>query len=128
MKRTSYFLLAAIILFSACQQSFKKGEEGLEYKIISGSKGEPIKYGEFMQIDIVQVYSDGKKDSTLSDTRTSSGAIIQPLDSINTPKEYFNILKQLKKGDSLVIRILSDSIMQKNPVGLPPCRRRGRYL
>ncbi|MBN8835351.1 MAG: hypothetical protein ABS68_11710 [Niastella sp. SCN 39-18] len=128
MKRTSCFLLAAVLLFSACQQSFKKGEQGLEYKIISGSKGEPIKYGEFMQMEIAQIYSNGKKDSILSDTRTSSGAIIQPLDSINTPKEYFNILKQLKNGDSLVIRILSDSIMQKNPMGLPPFMKKGHYL
>ena len=40
MKKVSLVVLTAAVLFSACKESFKKGENGLEYKIISSGSGE----------------------------------------------------------------------------------------
>src|SRR5215212_6153732 len=127
MRKISYVCLLAIVGLSACQESFKKGDEGLEYKIISSGKGDVIKYGSFMQIHISQFYNTGKTDSLLTDTRETA-PIIEKLDSTTTPPAYFKILKQLKKGDSLVIRVLSDSAFKRSPENMPPFIRKGHYL
>lgn len=127
MRKISYLFILAVIGLSACKESFKKGDEGLEYKIISDGKGELIKYGNFIQIHISQFYNTGKKDSLLTDTRQNI-PIIELLDSLTTPPAYFKILKQLRKGDSLVIRVLSDSAFKKSPENMPPFIKKGHYL
>lgn len=127
MRKNAYLLILAVIGFSACKESFKKGDEGLEYKIISDGDGEVIKYGNFMQIHISQFYNTGKKDSLLTDTRQSA-PIVELLDSLSTPPAYFKILRQLKTGDSLVIRVLSDSAFKKSPESMPPFIKKGHYL
>ena len=53
MRKISLFTLA-VILLAACQQNFKKGDKGLEYKIISNGKGPKIKVGQFMKLQIAQ--------------------------------------------------------------------------
>ncbi|MEX0636715.1 MAG: FKBP-type peptidyl-prolyl cis-trans isomerase [Ferruginibacter sp.] len=130
MKKVSLVSLAAVVLFSACKESFKKGDNGLEYKIISSGSGEKIQYGNFMELNIASYYSMGNnKDSLLSDTRTSpQGAAFEVLDSANMPKEYFKVLSQLKKGDSVEFRILVDSAFKGNPQGIPPMFKKGHYL
>jgi len=79
-----------------------------------------------MQIHIKQVYA-GTKDTVLMDTRDYMSRI-QMLDSVSTPSAYFKILKQMKKGDSLVIRLLTDTVFNdpKNP--MPPFMKKGKYL
>ncbi|MFZ1528191.1 MAG: FKBP-type peptidyl-prolyl cis-trans isomerase [Ferruginibacter sp.] len=128
MRKISFLLMAAVMLLSACKEAFKKGKDGLEYKVISGSGGAELKPGNFMQLHIGQYYNDGKKDSLLSDTRNEQGPMIQPFDSLGMPPAYFAIMKNLKKGDSLVIRLLTDSLMKKNPMGMPPFVKKGQYL
>ncbi|MDB5201128.1 MAG: Peptidylprolyl isomerase [Ferruginibacter sp.] len=128
MRKVSYLLLLAVVAFSACQESFKKGEEGLEYKIISKDKNAAkIEYGNFMQIHISQFYNDGKKDSLLSDSRTTMPGF-EVLDSMSVPPAYFKILSQVRKGDSVVIRVMTDSAFKKNPQGIPPPFMKGHYL
>jgi FKBP-type peptidyl-prolyl cis-trans isomerase len=53
-----------------------------------------------------------------------------PLDSASTPLQYFKILKQLKKGDSLVIRELTDTAYKvPNPDNpMPPFMKKGKYI
>jgi FKBP-type peptidyl-prolyl cis-trans isomerase len=129
MRKVSLVLSIAVLALSACTESFKKGEEGLEYKIISSGKGETVKYGNFMHMEVAQFYNDGKKDSLLSDTRTSpQGPAFEMLDSSNIPSAYFKVLNQLKKGDSLILRILVDSAFKKSPEGIPPFFKKGHYL
>ncbi len=129
MRKVSLVLALAIFALSACKESFKKGDEGIEYKIISSGNGEKVAYGQFMQMEIAQLYNDGKKDSLISDTRTSpQGPAFEVLDSANMPPAYFKILGQLKKGDSLVIRIMVDSAFKNAPQGIPAFFKKGNYL
>ncbi|MEI8052895.1 MAG: FKBP-type peptidyl-prolyl cis-trans isomerase [Bacteroidota bacterium] len=127
MRKLSY-LLTAVILFSACQQNFKKGEKGLEYKIISSGSGAKIKVGDFMQMQICQYLNDGKRDSLLNDTRANGGPIIEPFDANSVPPEYYKILSQLKNGDSAVIRLIVDSMFAKNPGTMPPFIKKGYHF
>ncbi len=128
MRKISFLLMAVVLLLSACKEAFKKGKDGLEYKIISGKGGADLKPGNFMQMHIGQYYNNGKKDSLLSDTRNEQGPMIQPFDSLGMPPAYYAIMKGMKKGDSLVIRLITDSLMKKNPMGMPPFVKKGQYL
>jgi FKBP-type peptidyl-prolyl cis-trans isomerase FkpA len=129
MRKISYVSLVAVLMLAACKQDFKKGEMGLEYKIISGSgSGPQIKTGEFMQIQLCQMYNNGKVDSIMNDTRTTSGPVIETLDSASMPPAYFKILSQIRKNDSLVIRVLTDSAFKDNIAQMPPFFQKGHYL
>jgi len=126
MKQFIYLPAICILALTACTGSFKKGDNGLEYKIISSGNGNTIGYGNFMQIHIKQVYA-GTKDTVLMDTRDYMSRI-QVLDSMSTPLAYFKILKQLKKGDSLVIRLLTDTVFKDPKNVMPPFMKKGKFL
>lgn len=54
--------------------------------------------------------------------------MFEKLDSTTTPKAYYNMLKQLRKGDSLVIRIMTDSVFKDPAQPMPPFFTKGNYL
>jgi FKBP-type peptidyl-prolyl cis-trans isomerase FkpA len=128
MKQFIYLSAICILALSACKDSsFKKGDKGLEYKIISNGSGKTIGYGNFMQIHIKQVYA-GTKDTVLLDSRETMPRI-QLLDSMSTPLPYFKILRQMRKGDSLIIRLLTDTVFKDGKAGeMPPFMKKGKYL
>ncbi len=129
MRKVSLVAALALFALSACKESFKKGEKGLEYKIIADGSGDKIQLGDFMQLEIGQYYNNGKKDSLMSDSRTSpQGPMIQALDTLSIPSEFSSILKQMRKGDSVVIRVLTDSIFKDMPQAMPPAFKKGHYL
>ncbi|MEQ1553783.1 MAG: FKBP-type peptidyl-prolyl cis-trans isomerase [Ferruginibacter sp.] len=122
MRKISFLLLATAIAFSSCQEKYKKGEEGMEYKIISSGKGDLLKTGEFMELHFTTILSgNGKKDSVLNNTREQGAPQIMPFDSASLPPAYFKLFKQMKKGDSLTTRTSVDSLFKKQPEGqMPP--------
>lgn len=126
MKQFIYLPAVCLIALSACTGSFKKGDIGLEYKIISSGSGKTIGYGNFMQIHIKRVYA-GAKDTVLMDTRDYISQI-QPMDSATMPLAYFKIMKQMKKGDSLIIRMLTDTIFKDPANQMPPFMKKGKYV
>jgi FKBP-type peptidyl-prolyl cis-trans isomerase FkpA len=132
MRKIAYLFLATAVVFSACKDaSFKKGEEGMEYKIIADGKGDLLKQGEFMEIQFTSMISGaGRKDSVLNSSRDQGGAQIMPFDSTNLPPAYFKIFKQLKKGDSVATRTSTDSIIKKQPQGqeLPAFIKKGMFI
>ena len=65
MRKISSVLLMAVFALSACKESFKKGDDGIEYKIIKDGKGETVAYGDYMQMNMTQYYQTGTKDSVL---------------------------------------------------------------
>lgn len=129
MKKVSSVLLMFVILFAACKNAtFKKGLDDLEYKIITDGSGQKAKYGDFMQIHFATYYNNGKTDSLLSNSRDAGAPAIELLDSVATPPAYYQILNQMRKGDSLIIRILTDSAYKKSPDQRPPFLKKGHYL
>ena len=126
MKQFFYLSAICMLALPACTGSFKKGEGGLEYKIISSGSGKTVAYGNFIQIHIKQVYG-GTKDTVLMDTHDYMSRI-QLLDTVNTPMAYYKILKQMKRGDSLVIRLLTDTVFKDPKNQMPPFMKKGKYL
>ncbi len=128
LRKTSLILFTGL-LFASCSQDFERGEKGLEYKIISDGKGATIKNGNFMQMHIAQIIQlKNGKDSVLSDTRTGLGPAFDLFDSSNVPPEYYKIVKKLRKGDSLTIRILNDTLMNRNKGNMPAFFTKGKYF
>src|SRR5438128_925728 len=107
MRKTFGLLLIMVTAFIGCKEPFKKTDHGLEYRIISEGKGNTVKYGDFIQIQVAEYYETGKKDSLMSDSRTV-GPQLEWIDTSSTPITYYNIFKQMRKGDSLILRTLSD--------------------
>ena len=122
MKQFIYLSAICMLALSACTGSFKKGDNGLEYKLISSGSGKTIGYGNYMQIHIKQVYA-GTKDTVMMDTHDYMPRI-QIMDSVGTPLSYFKILSQMKKGDSLIIRLLTDSAFKDAQKEMPPFIKR----
>lgn len=128
MRKISSLLLLAVVIFSACNQAtFKKGKDNLEYKIIADGSGPKVKDNDYMQLDFATYYNTGKKDSLLNDSRKSGMPAIEMLNVKSTPPAYFDVLKQLRKGDSVAFRILTDSVY-KGQQQMPPFFKKGHYL
>jgi FKBP-type peptidyl-prolyl cis-trans isomerase len=126
MKQFIYLSAICILALSACTGSFKKGDNGIEYKLITSGSGKTLGYGNYFQIHMKQVYS-GTKDTILSDSRDYMSRI-QIFDSVSIPLAYFKILKQMKKGDSLVIRMLTDTVFKDPKNVMPDFMKKGKYL
>ena len=106
MKKFFYLSVFCVLALGACTGAFTKTKDGIEYKIISKGEGKTVGYGNYIQMHIEQSYNDGKKDSLISDTRTSpQGPAFEVLDSANMPPAYFKILSQLKKLENLPSQI-----------------------
>ncbi len=120
-------IFALALAFASCQQSFEKGEEGLEYRIISSGKGDKVSNGDFLEMHIARFYRTGRTDSSIHDTRNTMPAT-ELFDSASLPKPFYNIIGQMKVGDSVIIRILSDSMFKSDPGGMPDFIKKGHYL
>ncbi|MEO6732739.1 MAG: FKBP-type peptidyl-prolyl cis-trans isomerase [Ferruginibacter sp.] len=125
MKHFFYLLAVTSLLFASCTKPFKKTEGGLEYKIISDGKGKTLQNGNFFEIQFDQVYSGAGKDTILFDSRTVSNQIVT-MDSAAIPPVYFKIFNQSRKGDSIVVKQLTDSIMKGG--NTPPFMKKGAYI
>lgn len=106
--------MAGTIAFASCKEQWKKGGDGIEYKVIKEGKGDTIKTGQYLEILVTSAWNNGKKDSVLNADEGTIPVIV-PLDSTKVGASYFKIFKQLKKGDSLVTRIISDSAYKTAP-------------
>jgi FKBP-type peptidyl-prolyl cis-trans isomerase FkpA len=129
MKKISSLLLLAVVAFSACKESYKKGEDGMEYKIITSGKGDVVKIGQFMELHFTNVLSgSGRKDSILMSTRDQGAPQIVPFDSAQLPPAYFKLFKQMRSGDSISTKTSVDSLIKKNPEAVPPFMKKGMFV
>ena len=123
MNRT-FYLLAFVALFAAgCSDTgYKKSMNGLEYKIMKGNGGQPIKIGNTVKFTVIGFY----RDSALVTGYDTIPQLLS-IDSNNLPAAYIKIFTEAKTGDSIVTRIMVDSVMKQNPQ-LPPFAKTGQYF
>ena len=127
MKQSIFLTAICALVMSSCSVDYKKGDNGLEYKIISGGGGKKLAYGNFLQMHITQSYKGNKTDTLLGDSREYMPRI-EPFDSATTPPAYLKILKGVQKGDSVVIRLLVDSAYKNSSQPIPPFMKKGGYI
>ncbi|QNA46364.1 FKBP-type peptidyl-prolyl cis-trans isomerase [Lacibacter sediminis] len=122
-------LLAVTVLASCGGGSFKKTKGGLLYKIIPGSKGKKVSAGKFFELQFGETrYKGSDKDTLLSDP-ANVGSQIVPFDSATLPPDYYAIFAAMSKGDSVIIRQSTDSIIkQSQGQGLPPFIKKGAFI
>lgn len=127
MKQFIYLFAVATVLLASCTGgAFKKSEKGMEYKIISNGTGKTIQNGNFFEIQVEQTYKDKGFDTVLYDSRKLANQIIS-LDSAQMPPAYYKIFSLLKKGDSVVVKQLVDSVMKEGS-NTPPFMKKGGSL
>ena len=111
MRKFSFLFFIAAMSLTACKQDFKKGDKGLEYKIISEGSGTKAKYGNFLRMQIRESFTNGKTDTLIFDSRNSTPNIFS-IDSMQLPSSYVEIFSQSRKGDSIVFRTALDSLIK----------------
>ena len=126
MKHSFYFAAIAALLLASCTQPFKKSEGGMEYKIISDGKGSVIKAGNFFEIAFDQTYKGTNKDTVLFSSKEFSNQIVG-LDSAALPPVYYKIFNQIRLGDSIVVKQVTDSLMKQGGQ-LPPFIKKGGHI
>jgi FKBP-type peptidyl-prolyl cis-trans isomerase FkpA len=129
MKKAFFFLLLAsstLILNAQTNEQFTKGQNGIEYYIYPSGNAQAVKYGNFIQMHYLQIYK-GAKDSVLYDSKDYSSPI-QPVDSVTMPSYYYNILSKVHNGDSLVMRVLVDSIYKAVQQPVPDFFDKDKYI
>lgn len=127
MKYISYLTLAATVLIATSCNSFKKEKEGISYKIISDGKGKKLEPGKFFQVQYDQTYKDSKIDTVLASSENFGDQFAQ-LDSTSIPPVYFRIFCNARKGDSLVIKQSTDSIIKAANGQIPPFIKKGQFI
>lgn len=122
MNKSLCLAALSIILAVGCTDlRFKKTKTGLEYKVISDNGGNDIKYGNAIQFKAYSYYND----SLLSTPYDSVPQVIE-IDSTKLPAEYITIFKSAKKGDSIITRMSTDTILKFSQ--LPPFAKKGQFL
>jgi FKBP-type peptidyl-prolyl cis-trans isomerase FkpA len=125
MKKVFFVLSSITFLCSSCLHSFKKSTGGLEYKIFSDGTGQKIEKGNFFEIRFDLQYKDSQKDTTLQSSK-DYGDQIGVMDSMSIPPAYYKIFSQLRNTDSVIIRILTDSVIKTGQA--PPFFKKGEYI
>ncbi len=131
MQKVSLLILAAAVIIgsTSCKNAgFQRAKGGVWYKIIKGSSdtGSYAMAGTILKFEYTTRYKDQTKDTLL---RTTIGAmpVYQPMDSQRLPSPFFGIFSKLKAGDSLVMKMLTDSVF-KTGQPMPPIFKKGEYI
>ncbi len=125
MKKAIGFVASACLLgmvYSCGDSAYTKTKSGMEYKIISNSKDTVASYGDILKVHITRKYKDSVTQQTYDKL-----PLYQALDSMQLG-EYFAIFSKLKKGDSAVARILTDSVFKDGMGMMPKEFKKGEYL
>jgi FKBP-type peptidyl-prolyl cis-trans isomerase FkpA len=115
-------ILALFTAFAAKAQEpgFTKTPSGVTYKIISANGTRAIGYGNFIEFSFLQTYGD----SVLASSEDFANQMAM-LDSVNIPADIYTIFSQCKVGDSVILKVSTDSIFKQ---GMPPYVKPGRYI
>jgi FKBP-type peptidyl-prolyl cis-trans isomerase FkpA len=123
------FVAAAALVASCGGGSYKKTKGGILYQIAGKGSGDVIKNGGFFEIQICEtVDKTGKKDTLLSDPNNVPPNQVVPMDSATLPPDYYAIFKQVRKGDSIIIRQSTDSIIKSSMGNVAPFIKKGGFI
>lgn len=108
MQKRILFLFMAAVMLASCSSNYKKTKSGLLYKIFSDGKGPVVKRGQVIKLNFKQTL----RDSVLQETYTSMPgyALVDSIGPVYNAAELFPLLR---KGDSLIVVLLGDSIIKK---------------
>ncbi len=110
-------IVSVILLAIACTNNngLKKTKSGVLYKIMSDGKGDLVKNGQFLKLNLVQKI----KDSVIYASAGSMPAYVR-VDSAQPSYSVSEVFGLLRKGDSAVVILLGDSIAKISGKPLPP--------
>lgn len=120
MKKVFYLAVLTAIVLTGCTAPFKKMKDGsgAEYKMIVNKDGKKAVKGDVFQLNITAKY----KDSVLFSTAESSQPRFIPYDTAQLP-DFF---KTVHEGDSLIIRISTDTLFKKGQS--QPFMKKGQFI
>lgn len=122
MKKSVLFLSAAVVLLAASCQNFKKGDGGLEYKIVDDVAKEKATAGDFLSVDM-KITSD-KNDSLITSTYDIELPQIVNIAPDSVPGsykgDYNSMFRMLGEGDSAVFKLNMDTMAAKTGQPKPP--------
>ncbi len=128
MKKTTYMLLwIAGMVGISCNNNmgYKKTKSGILYKMVITGKDSVAKEGNILKIQYTQKINDSLLGSSYG-RMPAYAKIKQVADDAYSPEEVF---KFLRKGDSVLVVQMVDSLMKKLPPGsLPPFMKKGDKL
>ncbi len=122
MRKFSYLLLTAVVAFSACKESFKKAKDGTQYQIIPATGGKLVTTGNIMELNILVKY----KDSVLFNSVETGMPQFAPYDTAQFPPLYKEIFKTLHVGDSITIKLSTDTIIKQGQSA--PFMQKGQFI
>ncbi len=125
MKKLCCFSLLLMSVLCLCAQkdsSFTDGGDGVLYKIIpAASQGKLINAGGFFEFSLKQTY----RDSLLYSSEDYANQVA-PFDSAQIPLPLFRMFSRCHEGDSVVVKVLTDSAFRGQPIQ-PPFEK-GQYF
>ncbi|MVN21497.1 FKBP-type peptidyl-prolyl cis-trans isomerase [Mucilaginibacter arboris] len=123
MKKNLVFLTVAALAFAGCN-GFKKGDNGLEYKIYTDAPGATIKTGDFVSVNVI---AKTDKDSVLFNSydmgRPSQLLVAKPM----YKGDLYTGLMMLSEGDSATLKIDADTLVKRSGQPKPPGFK-GKYF
>lgn len=112
---------------ASCTSPYKRAGNGIEYKIVSDGNGKKLSYGNFFEFHMKQMYKNGKVDTLTGDTRDYMPRM-DTYDSSTMPPAYLNIFRDARNGDSIVVRMLTDSAYKQDAQQMPAYMTPGGYI
>ncbi len=128
MRKTSFFLMFIIISVNTIAQTnpdtlqFSKAADGSEYKIYASPAGIKLVTGNFMELNVTATYKDSLLFSTYEDGMPQYGIY----DTAGFPSPFKESFINIRSGDSVVLRLSTDSIMAKGQVA--PFMQKGGFI
>jgi FKBP-type peptidyl-prolyl cis-trans isomerase FkpA len=117
MRKAAFWVLFIILSINSAAQSspdttvYLKAGDGSDYKIFHLKKGAPVAAGNFMELNIIATYKDSVLFNTYDDGMPQFGLY----DTANFPAPFKDVFREISVGDSVVLRIPTDSILAKTP-------------
>ncbi len=127
MKNIFYLSALLLLALSSCNNTFKKGQGGILYKIVSDGKGKKLENGKYFEIQFDQTYKDSKTDTVLTSS-VQIGHQFAQMDSLSIPPAFYAIFKQVRLGDSIIVKQPTDSLIKASGGNIPPFIKKGQFI